>query len=119
MDKKILIAEDEVIIAFNLERTCRKNGYEVCHVSKSGRDTIESALKYKPDLLIIDIYLSDDIDGIDAVSEIHKDTFIPVIYTTASTDPLTRQKAQKTAMVDYLHKPYDCNTVLDSIHTVL
>ena len=119
MEKKILIAEDELIVAYNLEQTLINGGYTVCHISKSGRDMIESALKYKPDLMIVDIYLDDDIDGIDAVSEIHKNSYIPVIYTTASTDSLTLKKAKKTTMIDYLNKPYEGSTILNSIQSLL
>ena len=119
MEKRILIAEDEFIIALNLKQIIQNDGYNVCYISKSGKDTIDTALKLKPDLLIVDIYLDDEIDGIDAVTEIHRTENIPVIYTTASTDPLTFQKAQKTVMADYLHKPYNSVTVLNSIHSVL
>ena len=119
MEKRILIAEDEMIIAFNLKMMVQKNGYDVCHISLSGKDMIDSSLELRPDLLIVDIFLDDEIDGIDAVMEIHKKEDIPVIYTTASSDPKMYRKAQKTTMAAYLKKPYNNALVLKTIRSIL
>lgn len=118
MVKKILIAEDEGIIAYTLKRKMEIFGFDVCNITKTGRATIDSALRDVPDLLIVDIFLEDDIDGVDAVKQIHRKKYIPVIYITASTDSSTFQKACTTEMVNYINKPYNERELIDSIHSV-
>jgi CheY-like chemotaxis protein len=110
-----MIAEDEGIIAITLKKKLEIWGYDVCTITKTGRDTVTSALRHLPDLLIIDIFLEDDIDGVDAIREIHDKRFIPVIYITASTDSMTLQKARLTEMVKFITKPYNDRELIDAI----
>ena len=118
MVKSVMIAEDEFLIGFALKNTIQGWGFDVYDIIKTGEDLISNALSKDPDLLLIDIYLEDSIDGIDAVIEIYKKKEIPVIYMTASSDPATFDKASKTKMLRYLKKPYDSNELLEVIRSI-
>ena len=118
MVKKILIAEDELIVAHSLKRNIEEKGYSVCDIVKTGKDAVRLALEKQPDLLIVDIFLEDETDGIDAVKNIHEKKFIPVIYTTASSDRLTYAKARETEMLKYLTKPYDIGELFEVIKSI-
>jgi len=118
MAKKILIAEDELLVALVTKKKLECCGYKVCGISKTGKGTIESAFEDDPDLMIVDIYLEDDVDGIEAIKEIHKTRYIPAIITTASNDSRTRQRACEAKIVKYLNKPYSFDDLLETIDSV-
>ncbi len=81
-------------------------GYEVPYVASSGEEAVEKALEIMPDLILMDIILKGDIDGIEAVSNI-KDRNIPVIYLTAHSKESTIERAKLTEPYGYIIKPYD------------
>ncbi|MCX8028190.1 MAG: PAS domain S-box protein, partial [Thermodesulfovibrionales bacterium] len=115
MNKRIMIVEDEPITALALKTNLEAFGYEVVAVESSGRDAIETCLKVKPDLILMDITLSDDIDGISAVNEITRHLDIPYIYLTAHTDEKTINRAKETAPYGYLIKPIELNRLKHTI----
>jgi CheY-like chemotaxis protein len=82
-DVKILLVEDESIEAMDIKKILESLGYNVPYVVTSGEEAVEKALDTLPDLILIDIILKGEIDGIEAVSKI-KDLKIPVIFLTAS-----------------------------------
>jgi DNA-binding response OmpR family regulator len=89
IQKSIMIVEDEILTAMSIEAVVTEKGYDVCDIISKGSIAIEKALERKPDLLIMDIILKDEIDGISVVKKIHEKFYIPVIYLTASSDPET------------------------------
>ncbi|MBZ2166805.1 PAS domain S-box protein [Methanobacterium spitsbergense] len=105
-DVKILLVEDENIEALDIKRTLESFGYEVPYVVSSGEEAVEKALAIMPDLILMDIILKGDIDGIEAVSKI-KDLNIPVIYLTAHSEESTIERAKLTEPDGYIIKPYD------------
>ncbi len=116
---KILIVEDEFIIAADIEEKLRKAGFTVVGISYSGEDAIEKVKKKKPDLVLMDIQLSGDMDGIEAANEITHKYKIPVIYLTSHTDSLTFSKAMKAEPDNYLIKPFDENELKSAIEISL
>ena len=104
-DVKILLVEDENIEAMDIKRTLESFGYEVPYVVSSSEEAVEKALDMMPDLILMDIILKGEIDGIETVSKI-KDLNIPVIYLTAHFDDKTIQKAKITELFGYIIKPY-------------
>lgn len=118
MMKRILIAEDESIVALAMKRLLENNGYEVLEILRTGKATISSAIKLEPDLLILDIYLEDEIDGIDAANTIHRHKEIPVIYTSASTDASTIKKIKNAITTTFLKKPYSYDDLLAAIQSI-
>ncbi|MBN2398387.1 MAG: response regulator [Deltaproteobacteria bacterium] len=106
MKKRILIVEDEVIIARDIESKLRGLGYDTLPVISSGEEAIEKAGDLKPDLILMDIVLNGDIDGIEATSRIGKLFNIPVVYLTAYADEKTLERAKVTDPFGYMIKPF-------------
>lgn len=105
--KRILIVEDEKIVALDLKRILLKLGYEVIGSVNSGKEAINSAQRLKPDSILMDITLVDDIDGIEAASQIRKFSNIPIIFLTGNSDPVTLESAKLTEPFAYLFKPFN------------
>lgn len=104
--RRILIVEDEELVAEHLRISLGRWGYEVIGSVATGNEAISIAKESNPDLILMDIFLIGRPDGIEAVQQIHKIHPIPVIYLTASSDPATRERAEQTDFYAYLNKPY-------------
>lgn len=92
---------------------------EVIATVTEGREAIRCAKELNPDIILMDIMLEDDVDGIDAVSAIQNDElFIPVIFITGNSDPYNRQRAEQIQYVDYLVKPISYSILKDSVDKV-
>ncbi|MBF0444422.1 MAG: PAS domain S-box protein [Magnetococcales bacterium] len=105
-NNRIMLVEDEEITLFDLETSLKDMGYEVIGIAKSGLDAISMAKEKIPDLIIIDIILKGDMDGIEAATEINSNLEIPVIYLTAHGDYETLERAKKTGPFGYIIKPF-------------
>jgi CheY-like chemotaxis protein len=110
--RRLIIVEDEMLAALYLKALLEKNGYEIVCVVNTGREAIDSCLTFIPDLVLMDIYLKDRLDGIEVVEELKKTVDIPVIYITANSEQSTTQRAVKTNPVCIISKPYSDNTLL-------
>ncbi|MCH7733010.1 MAG: PAS domain S-box protein [Candidatus Marinimicrobia bacterium] len=105
--KKILIVEDERIIAEDLQQTLRRLGYEITGIASSGKEALEKAAAKIPDLAIMDIVLPGKMDGI-TLAETLKERFdIPSIYLTAYADKTILKRAKISAPFGYILKPFD------------
>lgn len=107
MKKKVLVVEDEIIVAMDLQITLIDLGYDVSDILTSGEAAVQKAAELKPDLVLMDIHLSTAMDGIDAAAKITHDLAIPVIYLTAYADEETLERARKTAPFGYILKPFE------------
>ncbi|HBR00425.1 MULTISPECIES: ATP-binding protein [unclassified Roseofilum] len=103
---KILIVEDELLIAKGLARKLEKLGYEVVGIVSSGKAALNKIREIIPDLILMDIVIKGDIDGIETTEKIRKQYNIPVIYLTAYADDETLSRAEKTGSYGYLLKPF-------------
>ncbi|MDB9375945.1 hybrid sensor histidine kinase/response regulator [Nodularia sphaerocarpa] len=103
---KIVIVEDEAIVAKDLRNRLEKFGYIVSGVASSGQEAINKSLEFCPDLVLMDIRLKGVMDGIEAAHEIHKHLDIPIIYLTAYADDKTLDRAKVTEPFGYLLKPF-------------
>jgi two-component system cell cycle sensor histidine kinase/response regulator CckA len=103
---KILIVEDESIIASVIAAALKKFEYEVIDILNTGEAAVTEALQKKPDLILMDIRLQGVVDGIAAVEQIQKQLDIPIIYLTAYADELTLERAKKTKPYGYIPKPF-------------
>ncbi|MEG4517594.1 MULTISPECIES: ATP-binding protein [unclassified Microcoleus] len=103
---KILIVEDELLIAKNLAPKLEKLGYQIADIVSSGADAIQRARELQPDLILMDIVIKGDIDGIETAAIINQELDIPIIYTTAYADDATLQRAENTGSYGYLLKPF-------------
>ncbi|MDR3609469.1 MAG: adenylate/guanylate cyclase domain-containing protein [Ignavibacteriaceae bacterium] len=116
---RILIAEDEAVIAIDIAKTLEKLSYKVIGSCRNGREVIQKAVDLKPDLILMDVMLDGKISGIDAAEEIMNTHDIPVIYLTAYADTATLEKAKLTEPFGYILKPYDERTLHTSIEMAL
>ncbi len=103
---KILIVEDEWIIANDIKSSLKDLGYNVVAVAATGQESIDQAMSRKPDLVLMDIVLQGDIDGIEAAKHIMKALDVPVVYLTAYTDDEVLKQAKKSGAYGYLVKPF-------------
>lgn len=113
--RKVLIVEDDMIISMVLERMVLKLGHRVVDKVTEGRKAIQAALKYAPDLILMDIQLKDDIDGITAMQKIRHSLSVHVIYITGNSDRYNLERARRTNFIDYLVKPVGMNDLKKSI----
>ncbi|MBN1432650.1 MAG: response regulator [Methanomicrobiaceae archaeon] len=104
--KKILVVEDEVMVAMTLEDTLEALGYEVVGTADNGGDAVRLAIEKEPDLILMDIRIRGDIDGIEAAERIAETLDIPVVFLTAHSDEQTLMRALKTQPYGFLIKPF-------------
>ncbi len=116
---KIIIAEDENIIAKDIAKTLERLGYEVISSVRSGEAIIQKAEELKPDLVLMDIVLDGKMSGIEAAEKIMNTFHIPVIYLTALADNETLQRAKITEPFGYVLKPFDERSLHSSIEMAL
>jgi len=102
----ILIVEDELLIAKNLSHKLESLGYQIVGIVSCGADAIQRAGEMKPDLILMDIVIKGDMDGIETAVIINQKFDIPIIYTTAYADDETLQRAENTGSYGYLLKPF-------------
>ncbi|GET39902.1 response regulator [Microseira wollei] len=103
---KVLIVEDEPIVAENVARNLKQQGYEVAGLAKTGEDAILAAGATHPDIVLMDIMLKGEIDGVEAARQIRHQWGIPIIYMTAYADKTTLARAKQTEPYGYLVKPF-------------
>jgi len=105
--EKILVVEDERVVARDIEKRLKKLGYVVTLTVASGEEAIKKTAETRPDLVLMDIQLKGKMDGIEAAERIRTDFDIPVIYLTAFADEETLQRAKATEPFGYILKPFD------------
>lgn len=103
---KILIVEDESIVAFNLQQRLAQLGYDVPHVAVSGQQSLDIVSRCQPDLVLMDIHIEGAMDGIEVAARLHETNMVPVIYLTAYSEDATLERARKTRPYGYLIKPF-------------
>ncbi len=119
MSLKILIVEDEVVIAEDMKMMLENIGYEVSGVAYTYNDAIEILKGGVPDISLIDINLGSKKDGIELADFINKNYFIPFIYATSNIDPRTLENAKQTNPCGYLLKPFAQDDLFTSIEIAI
>jgi PAS domain S-box-containing protein len=117
--KKILIVEDETIVALDIETKIAKMGYEVVGSVTTGEAAIDKVKETRPDLILMDISLEGDIDGIEAAGRIQRHFDIPIIYLTAHSHPQTLERAKITEPYGYIVKPFERGSLHATIEMAL
>ncbi len=115
----ILVVEDEGIVALDIKMALRRMGHHVIATVDSGRDAIHVVYTQQPDLILMDIRLKGDIDGIETTQTIQQQFSIPIIYLTGQLDEITVKRAQKTSPAGYLGKPFTASELASLIQQVL
>jgi PAS domain S-box-containing protein len=117
--KTVLIVEDESVVALDLKLQLKKLGYEVSGLADSGDQAIEIAGQQHPDIVLMDVRLRGDMDGIQAAALIRRDHDIPIIFLTSHSDDETVHRAAQTAPYGYLTKPYQIKELRAGIEVAL
>jgi len=105
--KKILIVEDEVMLSAWLKMQLEDEGFLVCGCITTGEEAVEFVQNTKPDIILMDINLVGEIDGIEAAEIITEKSKIPVIFMTGYEESEIYERAQKTKPIAYLIKPVE------------
>lgn len=116
---KILIVEDEMIIAQDMNDMLVKMGYEVLDIAMDYTDTFEILAKNTPDLMLLDINLNGIRDGIDIAREVNEKYKIPFIFTTSYTDGVTIERAKEVKPINYLVKPFKPEQLYSAIEIAM
>ncbi len=104
---KVMVVEDEPIVAIDLCDCLKGLGYDVDSIEASGEDAIEMADQKRPDVVLMDIRLRDDMDGIEAAEKIYTRFGIPVVFLSAFSDPDLLDRAKRVGSFGYLVKPFN------------
>jgi len=116
--RKILIVEDEVITAMSLQHLLEHWGCGKCEKVSSGKEAIEKAMSEKPDIVLIDINLRGETNGIEAAKQLQDRFCVPIIFITGYSDEETIREAKKIKPVGYFVKPLDFNKLRSTIDSV-
>lgn len=103
---KILIVEDEAVVSLDIARRLEKMGYEVIGRLASGEEALELVQEERPDLVLMDINLQGEMDGIQTATTLYKNYGLPVIYLTAYAGESTLERAKESKPYGYILKPF-------------
>jgi CheY-like chemotaxis protein len=119
-NKNILIVEDEIIIAMDIQNTLKSLGYANIAIAESGEAAIASVTAHLPDLILMDIGLSGSIDGIECATRIQViDPSLPVMFLTSYSNVKVRERAEKVPHCGYLLKPFSPDLLGEAVIRVL
>jgi two-component system, cell cycle sensor histidine kinase and response regulator CckA len=107
MKARIIVVEDERLVALAIEKSLTSSGYEVPLTISTGEEAVRKVAELEPDLVLMDIRLKGAIDGIEAAARIRNSFHIPVIYLTAYSDQPTLDRAKLTEPYGYILKPFE------------
>src|ERR1041384_4480884 len=113
--KRLLVVEDECIVAFDLTVALEELGYTVVATAASSEEALRAAVEQCPDLVLMDINLAGRTDGIEAGCALRARHHIPLVYLTANVDSTTLSRALATEPDGYLVKPYNEHTLRTTI----
>jgi CheY-like chemotaxis protein len=119
LKNKILVVEDEIVIGMYIKELLESYDYEVPAIVRSGEDAILKAKELEPDLVIMDIQLKGEIDGIEASKQIRNFLKIPIVFLTGNSDSITIQKTAETNPASILIKPVREEDLFTSISSAL
>ena len=118
-EASVLIVEDEQIVALDIQITLENNGFSVAGRADRGEDAVIKAGELHPDLVLMDIGLKGEIDGIEAATQIRKQFSLPVIFLTAFGNPTTVERARLAEPFGYIFKPFDERELVSNIKMAL
>ena len=116
---RILIVEDNGVVARDIQNSLEKLGFDVCAAAASGEKAIQKAADDAPDLVLMDILLKGEMNGTEAAEQIHSQFDIPVIYLTAYADEEVLEKAKRTEPFGYIIKPFEDRELNTAIEIAL
>ncbi len=113
---KILIAEDEFLVALDLKQTLQKLGFNNISIAHNGKEALNNYYDQNPDIILLDIMMEHRMDGIEAANKIRSDNGSKaIIFITASSDKATYEEAMKVNPVEIINKPYSKKELYNTI----
>lgn len=119
MSSQIIIVEDERLVAQDIAQILKDEGYTVCAIASDGKTAIQKIIEFSPDLVLMDIRIKGEIDGVEVAEHIQSFFAIPVIYLTAFSDAETLARVKATHPMGYVLKPFRREQLLSSITIAL
>lgn len=116
---KILIAEDDAIVALDLQGMVSRLGYDVVAIVENGQTAVAAAHRFLPDIILLDMQLSGGIDGIEVAKKIHETSSTPIIFCITSPDLSALLRAKDISYAGYLLKPINPDSLATTLDTVL
>lgn len=116
---RVLVVEDEALIAEEIADRLTQVGCEILRIVDTGYAAVEAALSLRPDLILMDIRLKGELDGIQATDLIHQRFHVPVVYLTAHSDQATLQRAKASSAFGYVLKPFHVRNLLAAIEVAV
>ncbi len=118
MEIKVLIVEDEILVAEEVASELKDNGFIITGITNSFDECILSIANEKPHIILMDINIKGEKDGIETAKIINEESTIPIIYLTASSDTETVKKALETTPCAFINKPFNSNDLILSLEIV-
>lgn len=116
---RIMVVEDEALVALDLTAKLRQLDYEVPAGAFSGEEAVQQAQVLLPDLVLMDIRLSGEMDGVEAAQQIHRSLNIPIVFLTAYADDPTLERAKGAEPMGYLIKPFEQRELYTTVEMAL
>lgn len=118
--KKIIVVEDELITSMFVEKALEKNGFDVVAVTAEGEKVISLILQNQPDLILLDVKLKGQLNGIEVAKAIRDAKMeLPIIFTTGNSDKSTLEELKKIGINDFLFKPFNQEEMIYKINSIL
>ncbi len=119
MSERILIVEDEPLVAMELKETLEDAGYEVPPAVGSADEVLQAVSQQRPALILMDIRLRSFVDGVDVATRLKLMPYVPVVYLTAYSTPEVLHRAEATHPAAFLIKPVEGATLIKTIRDIL
>ncbi|MER3434006.1 MAG: hybrid sensor histidine kinase/response regulator [Leptolyngbya sp. ERB_1_1] len=116
---RILIVEDESIIALDIQTSLQNAGYQVVSIATSAEEALSDTANLQPDLVLMDIRLRSETDGVETAEQIWQNWQLPVIFLTAHADENTLSRAKQTQPFGYILKPFEDRELITMIEIAL
>lgn len=116
---KVLIVEDESIIALDIQTSLQNAGYEVVAIATTSEEAILAVSQFQPDLVLMDIQLKGDRDGVETAEHVRQEFRLPIIFLTAHADEKTLTRAKATQPFGYILKPFEDRELITAIEIAL
>src|SRR4051812_27779691 len=116
---KVMVVEDERVVALHLKLQLTRMGYTVVSMATSGQQVLKQIQEVRPDIVLMDIHIEGPMDGIETARLIPADLQVPVIYLTAFSEEATLERARDTKPYGYLIKPFSERELHAAIQMVL
>jgi CheY-like chemotaxis protein len=103
----VMVVEDEFVVAEDIKERLQSMGYNVCCLVHTGKDAVDQCVQISPDLILMDVVLKGEMDGVEAASIIHSETPVPIVFLTAYSVETVLRSVKSTEPFGFILKPFD------------